>query len=191
MRGSSAALLHLHVAAGTSYYKTAAPDRVIVEGESLSDPELGAYHRLYDEGLREFAVTNGLPVPRPVVVTPARGVAGHPLPDGGRPLPGLVVPIGGGKDSMVLIEAVRHLRPRLLAVNPHPLVRQLAEEAGLELLVVRRRLDPQLAVLTGPGARNGHVPVTAIVSRSPSSGRSSTDTTRSPWPSSVRPVRRP
>ena len=65
---------------------------------------------------------------------------------------------------MVLIEAVRDLRPRLFAVNPHPLVRELAAEAGLELLVVRRRLDPGLAALNASGARNGHVPVTAIVS---------------------------
>ncbi len=162
--GFERALLHLHVAAGTSYYKTAAPDRVIVEDESLSVGELDLHRHLYDDGLREFAVTNGLPVPRPVTVVPSRGEATQPLPAGGTLPPGLVVPIGGGKDSMVLIEAVRHLQPRLFAVNPHPLVLDLAAEAGLELLVVRRRLDPGLADLHRSGAYNGHVPVTAIVS---------------------------
>jgi hypothetical protein len=77
---------------------------------------------------------------------------------------GLLVPIGGGKDSMVLIEALRPLGPRLVAVNPHPLVVELAGQAGLELLIVRRRLDPRLAELNGHGALNGHVPITAIVS---------------------------
>ncbi len=162
--GFERALLHLHVAAGTSYYKTAAPDQVIVEGDSLGPAELELHHHLYDQGLREFAVTNGLPVPRPVTVVASRGVAGHPLPSAGALAPGLVVPIGGGKDSMVLIEAVRHLAPRLFAVNPHPLVLELAAEAGLDLLVVRRRLDPGLAGLHEAGALNGHVPVTAIVS---------------------------
>ena len=152
------------MAAGTSYYKTAAPDQVIVEGESLSAGEIDLYHHLYDDGLREFAVTNGLAVPRPVAVVPSRGEAGHPLPSGGTLRPGLVVPIGGGKDSMVLIEALRHLGPRLFAVNPHPLVLDLAAEAGLDLLVVRRHLDPGLAGLHRAGALNGHVPVTAIVS---------------------------
>jgi hypothetical protein len=75
-----------------------------------------------------------------------------------------VVPIGGGKDSMVLIESVKHLQPRLFAVNPHPLVVELAARTGLELLVARRRLSPQLAELNGAGALNGHVPITAIVS---------------------------
>ena len=75
-----------------------------------------------------------------------------------------MVPIGGGKDSMVLIEALRPLRPRLLAVNPHPLVVELAAQAGLELLVVRRTISPRLWPSTPAGALNGHVPITAIVS---------------------------
>ncbi len=158
------ALLHLHVAAGTSYYKTAAPPVVVVEDAALSPAGLTVHHHLYDEGLREFAVTNGLPVPRPVTIQPGypRG-GGAPSPSDS-PEPGLLVPIGGGKDSMVLIEAVRHLRPRLFAVNPHPLVVELADRAGLELLVVRRRLDPGLDALNGSGALNGHVPITAIIS---------------------------
>ena len=109
-------------------------------------------------------MTNGLPVPRPVSVTDDGTGAAPVAPPAGALRPGLVVPIGGGKDSMVLIESVRHLGPRLFAVNPHPLVRELAAEAGLELLVVRRRLDPGLAELHRAGALNGHVPVTAIVS---------------------------
>ena len=74
------------------------------------------------------------------------------------------MPIGGGKDSMVLIEALRHLQPRLLAVNPHPLVVDLAGQTGLELVVVRRQLSPHLGELNRSGALNGHVPITAIIS---------------------------
>ncbi len=164
--GFERALLHLHIAAGTSYYKTAAPVSVVIEAEALTAAELRYHHHLYDEGLREFAVTNGLAVPRLVEVTSAGGVCVETGSTARLPgtAPGLVVPIGGGKDSMVLIEAVRHLGPRLLAVNPHPLVVELADQAGLELLVVRRRLDPGLAELHRAGALNGHVPVTAIVS---------------------------
>ena len=162
--GFERALLHLHVAAGTSYYKTAAPPDVVVEGATLTAAEAEFHRHLYDDGLREFAVSNGLPVPRPVTVTDDGTGAAPQAPPAGVLRPGLVVPIGGGKDSMVLIESVRHLGPKLFAVNPHPLVRELAAEAGLELLVVRRRLDPGLAALHRAGARNGHVPITAIVS---------------------------
>ncbi len=162
--GFDRALLHLHVAAGTSYYKTAAPPEVVVEGVALTEVEAGVHHHLYDDGLREFAVANGLPVPRPVTVRADGGIRALPEPPPGALGRGLVVPIGGGKDSLVLLEAVRGLAPRLFAVNPHPLVEELAAEAGLDLLVVRRTLDPGLAALHAAGARNGHVPVTAIVS---------------------------
>lgn len=171
------ALVHLHVAAGTSYYKTAAPPVVRVESAGLGPVETEFHRRLYDDGLREFAVANGLPVPRPVTIEsdaarpPVEAAVGRPPVEGTvptRPIdagpPDLVVPIGGGKDSLVLIEALRPLAPRLLAVDPHPLVLELARRAGLELLVVRRRLSPNLAQLNRSGALNGHVPITAIVS---------------------------
>ena len=162
--GLDRALRHLHIAAGTSYYKAAAPPVVVVEGAGLTESETGFHHHLYDDGLREFALSNGLPVPRTVEI---RAASAPPLAADQLRSPrpgGLVVPIGGGKDSMVLIEAVRHLRPRLLAVNPHPLVIELAAESGLELIVIRRRLSPELARLNTAGALNGHVPITAIVS---------------------------
>jgi UDP-N-acetyl-alpha-D-muramoyl-L-alanyl-L-glutamate epimerase len=158
------ALLHLHIAAGTSYYKTAAPPTVEVEGAGLSPAEREFHRHLYDDGLREFAVANGLPVPRTVAIRSGPPpVRPDPAPRADRP-GGIVVPIGGGKDSMVLIEALRHLTPRLLAVNPHPLVIDLAARTGLELLVVRRRLSPNLDQLNRSGALNGHVPITAIIS---------------------------
>jgi hypothetical protein len=165
----TAALRHLHIAAGTSYYKAAAPDRVVVDEGHLSPDEAEFHRHLYDDGLREFAVVNHLPVPRPVSVS-AR-VAGDDPPI--RPArtatpsdrrPRVVVPLGGGKDSLVLAEALRSLEPRLFAVNPHPLVVDLARQAGLELLVARRTLSPELQRLNRIGALNGHVPITAIVS---------------------------
>lgn len=156
------ALLHLHVAAGVSYYKCAAPGRVVIESGALSEDELALHRHLYDDGLREFAVANQLPVPHQVSfqVTPRRPES----PPDRRTDGGLLVPIGGGKDSMVLIEATSALAPLLFAVNPHPLVIELARISGRPLLNVRRRLDGGLASLNARGARNGHVPITAIVS---------------------------
>jgi hypothetical protein len=162
--GFERALLHLHVAAGTSYYKVAAPLDVEVEGEGLSRTELAFHHHLYDDGLREFAVANRLAVPHPVSIR-CGAVRAPQGPPGSVDRPGgLLVPIGGGKDSMVLIDAVKHRHPLLFAVNPHPLMFDLADRAGLELLVVRRRLAPNLSELNESGALNGHVPITAIIS---------------------------
>jgi UDP-N-acetyl-alpha-D-muramoyl-L-alanyl-L-glutamate epimerase len=161
--GFDRALLHLHIAAGTSYYKAAAPAVVLVE-EGLASIESEFHHHLYDDGLREFAVTNGLPVPRPVTVRSHHPPIPLSAPEAVDRPGGLVVPIGGGKDSMVLIAALSEATPRLFAVNPHPRVLALAEQTGLDLVVVRRRLSPTLVELNRSGALNGHVPITAIVS---------------------------
>jgi hypothetical protein len=168
--GFERALLHLHIAAGTSYYKAGAPPDVVIEGAELTDAEADFHHHLYDEGLREFAVSNHLAVPHSVAIrsTGATGPGERPGPPGppaafDRP-GGVLVPIGGGKDSMVLIDAVAELQPVLFAVNPHPLVLELARQSGHAMVVVRRRLSPALGELNRMGARNGHVPITAIVS---------------------------
>ena len=53
----------MHLAAGVSYYKAAAPGRIAVETGPLSGGEVALVRDLYDKGLREFAVANSRRVP--------------------------------------------------------------------------------------------------------------------------------
>jgi hypothetical protein len=161
----------LHAAAGTSYYKAFAPPVVSIESGLLTVAEHRLVSDLYDKGLREFAFTNHLPVPLGVDVK-VHTAPGAPVPfvDGhaGGPGGGIAVPIGGGKDSIVVLEALRHLDgfpdPVVVAVNPAPAARRIAGESGLDLVSIKRSLDPKLFELNAAGAMNGHIPVTAIVS---------------------------
>ncbi len=159
----------LHLAAGVSYYKAAAPPVIVVEYE-LSDCELEFCRALYDLGMREFAYRNGLAIPldfRIVVEPKEPGAHARTITPPGRvdpPEPGVAVPIGGGKDSVVVLEALRELDPVVVSVNPSEAVRRIASLAGSDLRTVKRTLDPRLFDLNEKGALNGHVPVTAIVS---------------------------
>ncbi len=72
--GFARAIDHLHIAAGVSYFKAAAPATVSIEHTALTPAERGFHRLLYDEGLREFAVTNGRAVPVDVADT---GTDGH------------------------------------------------------------------------------------------------------------------
>ncbi|MFM7537158.1 MAG: hypothetical protein ACKO91_15380 [Acidimicrobiales bacterium] len=158
----------LAVTAGVSYYKLVASTTIVLDGIAIDDrtaPTWFAYvGDLYDHGLREYCVTNGLPIPfRPEVVAgdhpraPAVGLA----PSAGA---GLVVPMGGGRDSLLVAHALAPLRPVLLTVGTKAIVRSQADAFGLPLVELGRRLDPLLFDLNAAGHRNGHVPVTAIVS---------------------------
>ena len=51
-----------HAAIGTSYYKLTAPQELAVE-RPVGQTVAGLIRQIYDDGLRELAVTNGLPVP--------------------------------------------------------------------------------------------------------------------------------
>jgi len=78
----------------------------------------------------------------------------------------LLVPFGGGKDSIVtaeLLKAAGH-DVTLLRIGHHPLITAFAKKAGFPLLTIERRLDPILFSLNAEGALNGHVPITAYLS---------------------------
>jgi hypothetical protein len=75
-----------------------------------------------------------------------------------------LVAIGGGKDSLVSIEALRALGVEQVVtwVGGSPLIRACAERTGLPTLAIERQLAPQLFDYNRQGAWNGHIPVTAI-----------------------------
>lgn len=155
----------LHWAAGVSYYKLAAPHEVSLETGAPPPATARLLEALYSEGLGEFAVVNGLAaLPRPRFAPGAeRPPAAAPARDRGLRV---LVPVGGGKDSVVALEIARRAGVdfQLFSVGDAAPIRRTAEIAGVPRLIARRRLDPQLRELNAAGALNGHVPITAIVS---------------------------
>jgi hypothetical protein len=153
----------LHWVAGVSYYKTAAPPEVAFEGAQPGPAAAEFLEALYSEGLGEFAVVNGLPaLPRPKFPRGGAVRAGGPSS-----LSRVLVPIGGGKDSIVALEIVRRsgLDFTLFSVRDNPAMQRTAAVAGVEHVVAQRRLPLELLrELHASGALNGHVPITAIVS---------------------------
>jgi hypothetical protein len=147
----------LHLVAGVSYYKTAAPAAI----EAEPSPLMGS---LYTDGLGEFAHVNELDVWSHVRFE--GGHASH-TPAARLSLPRrTAVPIGGGKDSIVTLEALRAAGEPVVAlsVGVADPIRRTVEAAGVDWIAVERELSPNLLDLNASGALNGHVPVTAIVS---------------------------
>jgi UDP-N-acetyl-alpha-D-muramoyl-L-alanyl-L-glutamate epimerase len=150
----------LYVAISTSYYKIAAPKKVVLDPLKLADKALPWVTALFREGLGEFAYRNDLPhvldldlVPGaiPVAVGPSSNLGERPL-----------VPVGGGKDSIVTVEALKSRSPVLFAVNPNAIITSVMAVSDLPILTAKRVLDPQIRELNAAGGLNGHIPVTAI-----------------------------
>ena len=150
---------------GLSYYKTAAPPRYVIAVEGMTHAGVQYLQTVLREGLAEYAYRNdfpGLLSPEIVLEAPAAEPWSDDthLTPSGDPL----VPIGGGKDSVVTVEllAAARLHPVQFAVNPNKIIYRVGRIKGHPVLAATRELDPHLLELNAHGALNGHVPVTAM-----------------------------
>jgi UDP-N-acetyl-alpha-D-muramoyl-L-alanyl-L-glutamate epimerase len=154
----------LHLVAGVSYYKAAVPPRIAVEGDAPPPALARALERLWTGGLGEFAWENRLPRVGHDISIPS-GPERSPAPPLGLARRSLV-PVGGGKDSVVSLAALARAGEDVVAfsVGRKPSADAAARIEGVPILHVDRQLDPALFALNRAGAYNGHVPITAIVS---------------------------
>ncbi len=172
-----AALNLLHLIAGVSYYKAGVPAEIRVESTTLDAATAAFLDALYLHGLGEFAYTNKLDlrgkirfpfharhpgesrddVEGRVAVSAHRGlVIGLPR--------STLVPIGGGKDSLVSVEILKTVGENATAVwiGNSALIESCAQRTGLPMLNISRAISPVLFDYNRAGALNGHIPVTAI-----------------------------
>ena len=161
------ALQLLHLIAGVSYYKAAVPPEIRIESYAIDADTAAMLETIYVNGLGEFAYRNGLNLHGKIrfLHVPQPSAAGSATP---APVLGLrehaLVAIGGGKDSLVSIEALRTLGidQTVTWIGGSQLIRACAERTGLPTLNVGRALAPQLFDFNREGAWNGHIPVTAV-----------------------------
>lgn len=146
-----------------SYYKAAAPKLIEIDFPT-HDFEREYLSALIEGGLGEFAYTNRLPAALTPEITGTSAVDSPRGPDDWDPMARPLVPVGGGKDSVVSIEAFRRhgIAPMLFSVNRYDPIDRCIEVSGLDSVHVRRSIDRALIAANADGAYNGHVPVTAI-----------------------------
>ncbi|MEP6633851.1 MAG: UDP-N-acetyl-alpha-D-muramoyl-L-alanyl-L-glutamate epimerase [Luteimonas sp.] len=158
------ALRLLHLIAGISYYKAAVPEAIRIDTYGIDTATAALLEDVYVHGLGEFAYRNGLNLHGKIRFPVAR-VSDD---DGTAPALGLrqhaLVAIGGGKDSLVSIEALRAIgvEQTVAWIGGSQLIKACAERTGLPTLNIGRQLAPELFEYNRQGAYNGHIPVTAI-----------------------------
>ena len=159
-------IFHVGLVELISYWKCACPKNVIIEAGFLNEEQIAWFKKLYFYGLGEFFYTNGI---NPDINTFMNIEIKHektvhnPLFTG----TGTLIPIGGGKDSCVTLELLKHQdNNSCFIINPKPVTLKCAELAGYEqndIITPTRRIDAHLIELNKQGFLNGHTPFSSMV----------------------------
>lgn len=156
------ALSALHIIAGISYYKTYLPPRIT--GLELDDAQAKFWTKIYERGLGEFFYRNKIDF-RGIVKFKATKDT-YPSSFKSNSLKNrCLVPIGGGKDSLVTIELLKESKMNftLFSLRDALPIMETAAQSGKNRIVIERKLDIRLFELNEAGALNGHIPITALI----------------------------
>jgi UDP-N-acetyl-alpha-D-muramoyl-L-alanyl-L-glutamate epimerase len=147
---------------GVSYYKAFVPAEIIVRGGYINAELSQLLQTTYQEGLGEFFYVNNLD-PYTEISFPINEK--KPLEQLNLDTTGMMVGIGGGKDSLLSIELLRkHYDISTWSVGHREPLQKIVNEVGLEHSWVDRLIDPQLIELNKhDGIYNGHIPISAII----------------------------
>jgi len=161
-------IFHLGMIELISYWKLTCSPRIVIRPHRLNDDQVIWWKKLYFHGLGEFLYLNGIEVDAEKLME---------IEANGRPLVMLatqpdmrkvMVPIGGGKDSVVTLEILKTGNAMVfpMAVNRTPAISRTIQQAGFPMdgvLEVHRKLDPLMLELNSKGFLNGHTPFSALL----------------------------
>lgn len=154
------AVQNLFFLAGVSYYKAFLAPGINVRVGKIDAQLADFLNQTYQRGLGEFFYVNKLSPVTPIDI-PANSSTLARVKHSGR---GLLIGLGGGKDSLVTVEALRSAdKVATWSVGHRKQLQPLVDRIGLPHFWVEREWDQQLTTLNEQGAFNGHVPISAIL----------------------------
>lgn len=164
-----------------SYWKCCCSPLVRIECAELAPEQTEWFKKLYYNGLGEFFYLNGIKADRRnfMQMEYGRDEAGKTNRNSGtfqNPQDcesllgdGILVPVGGGKDSVVSLEILKQCFPdriRPMIINPRGATTNCCIQAGFPLsqcATVSRTIDSELLRLNDLGFLNGHTPFSAML----------------------------
>lgn len=151
-----------------SYWKLACSPKVIVKPFRMDENQVRWWKKLYFKGLGEFFYLNGIDATQGEFMEittegTEAGVSDLPVNNDS-----VIVPVGGGKDSIVTLELMKRggILVFPMVLNPREASIRTIETAGLnpdKSIIVERKLDKLMLNLNREGFLNGHTPFSALL----------------------------
>ena len=155
----------VHLMCGVSYYKAGLAKKIKFKNKQPSHAICQFVEKTWFHGLAEMAYENDISLKNHI------NLVGNNPEKLNAPTPSILklrdralVPLGGGKDSLVTIEELKQQGKdvSLFMVGNSALIKDVASYIDLPLIQVTRKIDDKLIQYNNTGAFNGHVPITAI-----------------------------
>lgn len=152
-----------------SYWKCACPENVIIKCGKLTDEQIAFWKKLYFNGLGELFYRNNIKTDiNSFMNITSTGIEDFNYEKINDESDGYIVPIGGGKDSVVTLETlpIDKKNDLCLIINPKPVTLKCASLAGFDndnIIEIKRTIDKNLIDLNSKGFINGHTPFSAML----------------------------
>ncbi len=159
-------VFHIGLAEAISYYKIAAPKDFVIECGSLNEEQKKWFSKLYFNGLGEFIYCNNIAVTEDTLVNFITADAEPFQKISLQTQENNIIPIGGGKDSLVSYELLKEAFADSLMFSMNPIVasKKVLDAHPLNAIELERELDlKQIFVFNNSGYLNGHIPFSSIV----------------------------
>jgi hypothetical protein len=161
-------IFNLGMVEAISYWKAVCSPVMIIKAGYMGSEQIKFWEKLFLHGLGEFFHVNGI-IPGDDLVkficTGRESRSSSPI--GVVPTGEVLIPVGGGKDSVVTLETLKTRRKcRPYIMNPRAASADAATIAGFapdENIISHRTIDKTLLKLNEKGYLNGHTPFSAML----------------------------
>ncbi len=151
-----------------SYWKCACPPIVKINCGALNEKQIKWWKKLYFNGLGEFFYRNEIETDIESFMTIIPNSQNVPDFEDSNQGEGFLIPVGGGKDSVVTLELLKGYKDKnaCYILNPRGATLNCAHTAGYsdkQIIGVNRTIDKQLLELNKAGYLNGHTPISSVI----------------------------
>ncbi len=151
-----------------SYWKAACPPKIIIKPYFLDKKQINWWKNLYFNGLAEFFYLNSINTDIDSFVEIIADSDNELSVDTFDAADSTIIPVGGGKDSVVTLELLSEIYNDniFMIVNPRRATIDTLKTAGYkyeDYLEIHRTIHPQLLELNEKGFLNGHTPFSALL----------------------------
>ncbi len=158
-------LFHIGLIEAINYWKIATPQDFKILCGSISDKQLMWFKKLYYNGLGEFLYLNDIAISMDDLVHFDIQSDQTFSPIHVQTKENNIIPIGGGKDSLVSYELLKDIFPDsyLFSMNPIKASQRILDNHPQHSIILSRKLDPQILEFNAKGYLNGHIPFSSIL----------------------------